>query len=231
VLALAAPWQLFFGFILVALIEREPPRPKRFLSHVSSNPLAVSLIVTGVSAWRWILQPAIRHPTCPAISRLETAAFNWPHDPTQRCMPSHSLVLAKFGLLHGTMLAVLRASTTEIWSGGRALMVLACFRRYFEIIIPMMKFNILTCRHPVVHWGRESKAFEHHSSHDKWRAAINWVSCVISPSMPMANKGNFWATASAAANHDAGRSRWWIFLPLVLLNGLATARREKREPN
>jgi glucose/mannose transport system permease protein len=143
VLGIGSLLAIAFGFILAAMIDREK-RGEGLFRTVFLYPLAVSLIVTGLS-WRWLFNPSLGVEAFLHQIGLPWARFDWLNHPET----------AMYGIILGTvwqgagfymalMLSGLKSINPEIWSAAR-LDGVSFWRLYLEIIIPMMKFTFLTC--------------------------------------------------------------------------------------
>jgi glucose/mannose transport system permease protein len=134
---------IILGFILAALVDKEA-RGEALFRTVFLYPLAVSMIVTGL-VWRWLFNPAlgVQH----VLDDLGWTAlrFDWL---AHRETAIYGVILASVwqstGFYMAMMLAGLKAINPEIWKAAK-LDGVPVVRLYVEIIIPMMKFTVLTC--------------------------------------------------------------------------------------
>jgi glucose/mannose transport system permease protein len=143
VLVVGSALAIVFGFILAAMIDREK-RGEGVFRTVFLYPLAVSLIVTGLS-WRWIFNPQLGLQHFLRQLGWADANFDWLSSGNTAM---YGIILASVwqssGFYMALMLAGLKSINSEIWSAAR-LDGVSFWRLYLEIIIPMMKFTFLTC--------------------------------------------------------------------------------------
>jgi glucose/mannose transport system permease protein len=133
---------IVFGFLLAALIDREVAGTPIFRT-IFLYPLAVSLIVTGIS-WRWLFNPTLGVENLLHSLGWTSANFNWLNSPST---VMYGIILGvvwqSTGFYMALMLAGLRGINIEIWQAAR-LDGVPFWRLYIEVIIPMMKLTFIT---------------------------------------------------------------------------------------
>jgi glucose/mannose transport system permease protein len=133
---------IVFGFLLAALIDREVAGTPIFRT-IFLYPLAVSLIVTGIS-WRWLFNPTLGVENLLHSLGWTNANFNWLNSPSA---VMYGIILGvvwqSTGFYMALMLAGLRGINIEIWQAAR-LDGVPFWRLYIEVIIPMMKLTFIT---------------------------------------------------------------------------------------
>jgi glucose/mannose transport system permease protein len=134
---------IVFGFLLAALVDKEV-RGEAIFRTVFLYPLAVSMIVTGL-VWRWLFNPALGVQHVLDGLGMTGLRFDWL---AHRETAIYGVILASVwqstGFYMAMMLAGLKAINPEIWKAAK-LDGVSVVRLYVEIIIPMMKFTVLTC--------------------------------------------------------------------------------------
>jgi glucose/mannose transport system permease protein len=142
ILGVGSLLSIVFGFLLAALIDREVAGTPIFRT-IFLYPLAVSLIVTGIS-WRWLFNPVSGIENLLHSLGWANANFSWLNSPST---VMYGIILGvvwqSTGFYMALMLAGLRGINIEIWQAAR-LDGVPFWRVYLEIIIPMMKLTFVT---------------------------------------------------------------------------------------
>jgi ABC-type sugar transport systems, permease components len=141
--ALYLVFAVSLGTFLAILLDRAKFAVSLFRT-IYLYPLAVSLIVTGLS-WRWILDPASGLQQMVRNLGFESFSFDWLADPDRSI---YTLVIASVwqstGLVMVIMLAGLRGVDTDLWKAIR-LEGIKPWRAYLQVIIPTMRPMLNTC--------------------------------------------------------------------------------------
>ena len=134
---------LILGFFLAVAMNRDVKGEGVFRT-ILLYPLAVSLIITGL-VWQWIFNPEMGLQQYVRNLGFEHFVFDWI---TRTDRVIYTIVIASIwqsaGFYMVLMLAGLRSIDSEIWKAAK-IDGIPSWRLYLEVIIPTMKFNIVTC--------------------------------------------------------------------------------------
>ncbi|MDX3925772.1 MAG: sugar ABC transporter permease [Shinella sp.] len=134
---------LAFGMLLAVLADRRIKAESLFRT-IFLYPLAVSLIVTGLS-WRWVLDPVNGVPALVRNAGWETFTFDWLTNPDRAI---YTLVIASIwhssGLVMVIVLAGLRSVDEDLWKAIR-LEGVPLWRAYLQVIFPGMRPVVASC--------------------------------------------------------------------------------------
>ncbi|WP_420794020.1 carbohydrate ABC transporter permease [Pseudomonas kurunegalensis] len=133
---------LVIGLLLAIFLDQKI-RAEGTLRMIYLYPMAISLIVTGVS-WKWILNPGTGVEHLLRSWGFENASFDWLIDPQ---MAVYTLVVAAVwqtaGFVMAMFLAGLRGIDSEIIKAAQ-LEGAGLFRIYTTIIIPMLRGSMFS---------------------------------------------------------------------------------------
>lgn len=134
---------LVFGMLLAVFADRQIQAESLFRT-IFLYPLAVSLIVTGLS-WRWLLDPVNGLQALMRGAGWESFTFDWLTRPDRAI---YTLVIASIwhsaGLVMVIMLAGLRGIDNDLWKAIRMEGV-PIWRAYLQVIFPSMRPIIASC--------------------------------------------------------------------------------------
>ena len=134
---------LAFGMLLAVFCDRHIKAESLFRT-IFLYPLAVSLIVTGLS-WRWLLDPVNGLQALMRGSGWESFTFDWLTRPDRAI---YTLVIAGIwhsaGLVMVIVLAGLRGIDTDLWKAIR-MEGIPIWRAYAQVIFPGMRPVIASC--------------------------------------------------------------------------------------
>ncbi len=133
---------LVLGFILAVLLDGKTVGERVFRT-VYLYPLAISLIITGL-VWQWLFNPSMGLQQFFRDLGLKDFNFNWVGDKNK---VMYALILASVWQSAGFYMVLsssgIKGIDTEIWQASR-IDGISKLRMYIEVIIPMMKFTLLT---------------------------------------------------------------------------------------
>ncbi|MGD9480320.1 carbohydrate ABC transporter permease [Shinella sp. G-2] len=134
---------LAFGMLLAVLADRRISAESLFRT-IFLYPLAVSLIVTGLS-WRWLLDPSNGLQALMHSIGWQSFTFDWLVRPDRAL---YTLVIASIwhsaGLIMVIVLAGLRGIDTDLWKAIR-MEGIPLWRAYLQVIFPGMRPVIASC--------------------------------------------------------------------------------------
>lgn len=134
---------LGFGTILAIFADRRIQVESLFRT-IFLYPLAVSLIVTGLS-WRWVLDPVNGLQGLMRNAGWESFTFDWLTNPDRAI---YTLVIASIwhssGLVMVIVLAGLRGVDNDLWKAIR-MESIPLWRAYLQVIFPGMRPVIASC--------------------------------------------------------------------------------------
>ncbi len=134
---------LAIGMLLAVFADRRI-KAESFFRTIFLYPLAVSLIVTGLS-WRWLLDPVNGFPALVRSLGWESFTFDWLTSPDRAI---YTLVFASIwhsaGLIMVIILAGLRGVDTELWKAIR-MEAIPLWRAYLQVIFPSLRPVIASC--------------------------------------------------------------------------------------
>ncbi|MFT3999786.1 MAG: sugar ABC transporter permease [Rhizobium sp.] len=134
---------LVFGMLLAIFADRQIQAESLFRT-IFLYPLAVSLIVTGLS-WRWLLDPVNGLPALMRAIGWESFTFDWLTRPDRAI---YTLVIASIwhsaGLVMVIVLAGLRGIDSDLWKAIR-MEGIPVWRAYLQVIFPGMRPVIASC--------------------------------------------------------------------------------------
>lgn len=134
---------LVFGMLLAVLADRQIAAESVFRT-IFLYPLAVSLIVTGLS-WRWLLDPVSGMPALIRSLGWSDFSFDWLTRPDRAL---YTLVIASIwhsaGLVMVIVLAGLRGIDHDLWKAIR-MEGIPLWRAYLQVIFPGMRPVIASC--------------------------------------------------------------------------------------
>jgi glucose/mannose transport system permease protein len=134
---------LAFGTLLAVLADRRI-RAESLFRMIFLYPLAVSLIVTGLS-WRWMLDPVNGLQALMRSYGWESFVFDWLVNPDRAL---YTLVIAGIwhsaGLVMVIMLAGLKGVDGDLWKAIR-MEGIPVWRAYVQVIFPSMRPVIASC--------------------------------------------------------------------------------------
>jgi len=133
---------LVLGFILAVLLDGRKTG-ERIFRTVYLYPLAVSLIITGL-VWQWLFNPSMGLQQFFRDLGLKDFNFNWVGD---RNKVMYAIIIAAVWQSAGFYMVLsssgIKGIDSEIWQASR-IDGISRLRMYIEVIIPMMKFTLLT---------------------------------------------------------------------------------------
>ncbi|TIL27892.1 MAG: sugar ABC transporter permease [Mesorhizobium sp.] len=134
---------LAFGTLLAVFADRRI-RAESLFRTIFLYPLAVSLIVTGLS-WRWVLDPVNGLQGLVRGMGWENFTFDWLTDPDRAI---YTLVIAGIwhsaGLIMVIILAGLRGVDEDLWKAIR-MEGIPLWRAYLQVIFPGMRPVVASC--------------------------------------------------------------------------------------
>ncbi|MCB1446259.1 MAG: sugar ABC transporter permease [Rhizobiaceae bacterium] len=134
---------LVFGVLLAIFADRRI-KAESFFRTVFLYPLAVSLIVTGLS-WRWLLDPVNGLQALMRSIGWESFTFDWLTQPDRAI---YTIVIASIwhsaGLVMIIVLAGLRGIDNDLWKAIR-MEGIPLWRAYLQVILPGMRPVIASC--------------------------------------------------------------------------------------
>ncbi|WP_245461367.1 sugar ABC transporter permease, partial [Mesorhizobium sp. M6A.T.Ce.TU.002.03.1.1] len=134
---------LAFGTLLAVFADRRI-RAESLFRTIFLYPLAVSLIVTGLS-WRWVLDPVNGLQGLVRGMGWENFSFDWLTDPDRAI---YTLVIAGIwhsaGLIMVIILAGLRGVDEDLWKAIR-MEGIPLWRAYLQVIFPGMRPVVASC--------------------------------------------------------------------------------------
>lgn len=134
---------LAFGTLLAVFADRRI-RAESLFRTIFLYPLAVSLIVTGLS-WRWVLDPVNGLQGLVRGMGWENFTFDWLTDPNRAI---YTLVIAGIwhsaGLIMVIILAGLRGVDEDLWKAIR-MEGIPLWRAYLQVIFPGMRPVVASC--------------------------------------------------------------------------------------
>ena len=134
---------LAFGMLLAVFADRRIKAESLFRT-IFLYPLAVSLIVTGLS-WRWLLDPVNGLQALMRSTGWESFTFDWLTRPDRAI---YTLVFASIwhsaGLVMVIVLAGLRGIDNDLWKAIR-MEGIPLWRAYLQVIFPGMRPVIASC--------------------------------------------------------------------------------------
>ena len=134
---------LAFGILLAVLADRRI-KAESFFRTIFLYPLAVSLIITGLS-WRWLLDPTRGLQALVRGMGWESFTFDWLTRPDRAI---YTLVIASIwhsaGLVMVIVLAGLRGIDSDLWKAIR-MEGIPLWRAYLQVIFPGMRPVIASC--------------------------------------------------------------------------------------
>jgi glucose/mannose transport system permease protein len=134
---------LAFGTLLAVFADRRI-RAESLFRTIFLYPLAVSLIVTGLS-WRWVLDPVNGLQGLMRGMGWENFTFDWLTDPDRAI---YTLVIAGIwhsaGLIMVIILAGLRGVDEDLWKAIR-MEGIPLWRAYLQVIFPGMRPVVASC--------------------------------------------------------------------------------------
>lgn len=134
---------LAFGMLLAVFADRRI-KAESFFRTVFLYPLAVSLIITGLS-WRWLLDPTTGLQALMRGIGWESFTFDWLTRPDRAL---YTLVIASIwhsaGLVMVIVLAGLRGIDNDLWKAIR-MEGIPLWRAYCQVIFPGMRPVIASC--------------------------------------------------------------------------------------
>ncbi|MDB5555225.1 MAG: Sugar transporter permease, partial [Rhizobium sp.] len=134
---------LAFGMLLAIFADRRIGA-ESFFRTVFLYPLAVSLIVTGLS-WRWLLDPVNGLQALMRSIGWESFTFDWLTQPDRAI---YTIVIASIwhsaGLVMIIVLAGLRGIDNDLWKAIR-MEGIPLWRAYLQVILPGMRPVIASC--------------------------------------------------------------------------------------
>lgn len=134
---------LAFGMLLAVFADRRIHAESLFRT-IFLYPLAVSLIVTGLS-WRWVLDPVNGLQALVRSTGWESFTFDWLTNPDRAI---YTLVIAAIwhsaGLVMVILLAGLRGIDNDLWKAIR-MEGIPLWRAYLQVIFPGMRPIIASC--------------------------------------------------------------------------------------
>lgn len=134
---------LAFGILLAVLADRRI-KAESFFRTIFLYPLAVSLIITGLS-WRWLLDPTTGVQALMREIGWENFTFDWLTRPDRAI---YTLVIASIwhsaGLVMVIVLAGLRGIDNDLWKAIR-MEGIPLWRAYLQVIFPGMRPVIASC--------------------------------------------------------------------------------------
>ncbi|RVB80750.1 sugar ABC transporter permease [Mesorhizobium sp. M6A.T.Cr.TU.014.01.1.1] len=134
---------LAFGTLLAVFADRRI-RAESLFRTIFLYPLAVSLIVTGLS-WRWVLDPVNGLQGLVRGMGWENFTFDWLTDPDRAI---YTLVIAgswhSAGLIMVIILAGLRGVDEDLWKAIR-MEGIPLWRAYLQVIFPGMRPVVASC--------------------------------------------------------------------------------------
>ncbi|RWP83449.1 MAG: sugar ABC transporter permease [Mesorhizobium sp.] len=134
---------LAFGTLIAVFADRRI-RAESLFRTIFLYPLAVSLIVTGLS-WRWVLDPVNGLQGLVRGMGWENFSFDWLTDPDRAI---YTLVIAGIwhsaGLIMVIILAGLRGVDEDLWKAIR-MEGIPLWRAYLQVIFPGMRPVVASC--------------------------------------------------------------------------------------
>jgi glucose/mannose transport system permease protein len=133
---------LVLGFILAVLLDGKT-FGERVFRTVYLYPLAISLIITGL-VWQWLFNPSMGLQQFFRDLGLKDFNFNWVGDKSK---VMYAIIMAAVWQSAGFYMVLsssgIKSIDSEIWQASR-IDGISKLRMYIEVIIPMMKFTLLT---------------------------------------------------------------------------------------
>lgn len=134
---------LILGMLLAVAADRQI-RAESLFRTIFLYPLAVSLIVTGLS-WRWLLDPVNGIAGLVHSLGWTSFSFDWLTNPDRAI---YTLVIANIwhssGLIMVILLAGLRGVDSDLWKAIR-MEGIPVWRAYLQVIFPGMRPVIASC--------------------------------------------------------------------------------------